>query len=340
MGKAILVGAFALLAAACTSIANEPPQGWHLIPGSFVADRGPDGNSVFLDALGGLILVDSGRHPAHRDRLLAYAAARERPIIALFNTHWHLDHSTGNREIRAAHPRAELYATNAIEGALTHFFPQSRAQAEQFLASGQATAEQRAEIERGFSVMDDSASLRPTGPVLRSREMTIAGRRLRVNVARFAATEADIWIHDPAARLVIAGDLVVAPAPFMDTACPEGWRRALGEIAATEFDTLVPGHGAPMSRAEFLSWRSAFDNLLDCAASAATRAECIAGWQGDAAAFIPAGDGGEWAAPSAIISTRASAPHRKNGTNGAELDDEPCKTYDELIQGNIGRRGG
>lgn len=290
MSRAFILAAATLLACACASLAGPPSLGWHLIPGSFVANRGPDGNSVFLDAPQGLILVDSGRHPAHRDRLLDYAAERGRPIVALFNTHWHLDHSTGNREIRAAHPRAELYASNAIEGALTRFFPQSRAQTEQFLASGQATAEQRAEIERGFSVMDDPASLRPTRPVLASREMTIAGRRLRVNVAPFAATEGDIWIHDPAARLVIAGDLVVAPVPFMDTACPEGWRRALGEIAATDFDTLVPGHGAPMSRAEFLTWRSAFGNLLDCAASDATRAQCIAGWQRDAAAFIPAGD--------------------------------------------------
>src|SRR6185436_20904869 len=89
--------------------------GWHLIPGTLEPDRGPDGNSVFLDAPDGLILVDTGRHPAHRDRLLAYASERGRPIVAIFNTHWHLDHSTGNAELRAAFPQAPLYATNAID---------------------------------------------------------------------------------------------------------------------------------------------------------------------------------------------------------------------------------
>ena len=29
---------------------------------------GPDGNSVFLGTDAGLILVDTGRHPAHRDK--------------------------------------------------------------------------------------------------------------------------------------------------------------------------------------------------------------------------------------------------------------------------------
>jgi len=137
--------------------------------------------------------------------------------------------------------------------------------------------------------MDDPDSLRPTRPVAASGDTVIAGRRLRVNVARFAATEGDIWIHDPAAGLVIAGDLVVAPVPLMDTACPDGWRRALDEIAATAFTTLIPGHGEAMDRAQFLAWRRAFNTLLDCGASTRPRGDCVAGWMRNAAQFIPAG---------------------------------------------------
>jgi glyoxylase-like metal-dependent hydrolase (beta-lactamase superfamily II) len=280
-----------VLALAGCATADQRSLGWHVVPGTFAPGRGPDGNSVFLDAPEGLILVDTGRHPAHRDRLLAYARERGRPIAAVINTHWHLDHSTGNREIRGAYPQAPLYATGAVEGALTGFFPQSRRSAEQHLASGNATPEQRAEIERGFAVMDEPDSLRATRPVTRSETMTIAGRRLRVNLAPFAATEADIWLHDPAAELVIAGDLVVGIVPFFDTGCPEGWRRALDQLAATPFRTLVPGHGDVMDRARFLAWRGAFNSLLDCAASSSTAEQCADGWVRDAAAFIPAGDG-------------------------------------------------
>lgn len=88
----------------------------------------------------------------------------------------------------------------------------------------------------------------------------------------------------------MAGDLVVAAAPYFDTACPEGWRKALDQIAAQDFRILVPGHGGPMSKAQFLVWRKAFANLLDCAARDATNASCIAGWKRDAAAFIPVGE--------------------------------------------------
>ncbi|MGZ8284595.1 MAG: MBL fold metallo-hydrolase [Allosphingosinicella sp.] len=275
-------------------LAAAPPgdatKGWHLVPGSFEPGRQPDGNSVFLDSPDGLILVDTGRHPAHQEALLGYARSRGRPIAAIVNTHWHLDHTGGNAEIRAAYPKAPVYGSTAVEGALTGFFPQSRRSAEDYLASGQASPEQQAEIKGDFAAMDESASLRPTRPVTRSGKARIAGRPLRLNLARFAATEGDVWVYDERAKLLVAGDLVVGLVPFFDTGCPDGWRKALGEIAATRFETLIPGHGEPMTRPQFLQWRRAFDNLLDCAASTRAKEACVAGWERDAAAFIPAGD--------------------------------------------------
>ena len=287
-GKTLAIAALALLLGGAPAAAAAPA--YHLVPGGFEPGRSPDGNSVFLDAPDGLILVDTGRHPEHQQKLLAYARQRGRPIAAIVNSHWHLDHSGGNAEIRAAYPHAEIYASHAIDGALTGFFPASRAEAEAFLATGKASAAQAAEMKGDFAAMDDPASLRPTRPVTRSGPMRIAGRTLQVNLARFAATEGDVWIYDPRARLVVAGDLVVALVPFLDTACPEGWRKALDRIAATNFATLIPGHGDPMTRGEFLRWRTAFDNLLDCAASGRPGADCVAGWKRDAAIFIPAGD--------------------------------------------------
>ena len=263
---------------------------YHLVPGSFVPDKGPDGNSVFLDTDSGLILVDTGRHPAHRDKLLAYANARGRPIRAIFNTHWHLDHTTGNAEVRAAYPQARVYGTSAIEGAVVGFFPASRRGAEEFLKSGQASAEQRAEMERGFYVMDHPDTLRATDVIDSSRTTTIDGRTLDVRVATFAATERDLWLIDPAAKLAIVGDLVVATMPFMDTACPDGWKSALGEVAAADWQTLIPGHGAPMTRPQFEQWRSAFVALVDCGRSSSPISQCADGWVRDARPFIAVGD--------------------------------------------------
>jgi glyoxylase-like metal-dependent hydrolase (beta-lactamase superfamily II) len=188
------LAAFALAALLCAGCATSAPApvAWHLVPGGFEPGKGPDGNSIFLDAREGLILVDTGRHPAHQDKLLAYARERGRPIAAIINTHWHLDHSGGNAEIRAAFPAASVHASRAIEGALTGFFPQSRASGERYLASGDVSEDRQAEIRRDFAAMDDPDSLRATRPVDSSARVRIAGRNLRLNLARFAATEGDV----------------------------------------------------------------------------------------------------------------------------------------------------
>jgi glyoxylase-like metal-dependent hydrolase (beta-lactamase superfamily II) len=288
--------------------AREP---YHLIPGAFTPNREPDGNSIFLDAPRGLILIDTGRHPEQQARLIAYARRAGRPIAAIVNTHWHLDHSGGNAEIKAAFPHAKLYASRAIEGALKGFLPRSRAEAERYLASGRATAGQAADMKLDFAAMDAPRFLRPDVPIARSAWMSIAGRRLRVNLAPYAATEGDVWIYDPATRTVFAGDLVVPFVPFLDTACPEAWRRALERISATPFTTLVPGHGDPMTHAQFETWRRAYGNFLDCAASSRSKDECVAGWKRDAASFIPAGlDAGGMAAYYLDTRLRAAPAER------------------------------
>ena len=276
-----------LMLGACSATGAAEP--YHLIPGQVTAGKGPDGNTIVLDAPDGLIVVDTGRHPEHVQAILAYAEQRGKPIAAIVNTHWHLDHTTGNWDIRKAYPKVRIYASNALEGALVGFFPASRKGADEFLKSGKASPAQRAEMERGFHVMDHPDLLRPTDIVSQSGVLTIAGRRLDAHIAKFAATEGDVWVFDPATKVAIVGDLVVDIVPFMDTACPDGWAKALDEIAATPFKTLVPGHGPVMDRADFLAWRTAYDNFVKCGHSSADAKSCVEGWERDAGKFIDAG---------------------------------------------------
>lgn len=285
----ITILAALLVSAACGApSAGTAPDFYQLIPGSVPLDKGPDGNSIFLDAPDGLILIDTGRHPAHSAKLLSYARERGKPIVAIINTHWHLDHTTGNHEIRQAYPGAKVYATTAIEGALVGFLNRNREQVDKILADPSTPEDRKAELRRGRSVIDNPDRLRPTVPLPTGTSMNIAGRKLDVHVAPFAATEADLWIYDPEARLAIVGDLVVDIVPFMDTACAEGWKEALEQVKATPFAALIPGHGKPMDRVAFLRWKAAFDNFVECGQSTRAKEECVAGWKRDAGQFIDA----------------------------------------------------
>jgi len=58
------------------------PGVW-LIPGAVQPDRQPDGNSVIFAAPDGLVVVDTGRHPWHREAILALARAQDAAIVAI-----------------------------------------------------------------------------------------------------------------------------------------------------------------------------------------------------------------------------------------------------------------
>ena len=139
--------------------AEARAEPYYLIPGQAGENKGPDGNTIILDAPAGLIVVDAGRHPEHVQAILDYAKQRGRPIAAIVNTHWHLDHTTGNWEIRKAYPKVRVYASNALEGAVAGFFPASRKGAEEFLKSGKAPPATKAENTWDIPAIDD-----PEGP--------------------------------------------------------------------------------------------------------------------------------------------------------------------------------
>ena len=43
---------------------------------------------------------------------------------------------------------------------------------------------------------------------------------------------------------------------------------------------------AEKTRAQFETWRSAYGRLIDCAESSAPKAQCITGWETDAASLL------------------------------------------------------
>jgi glyoxylase-like metal-dependent hydrolase (beta-lactamase superfamily II) len=272
--------------AASAGAAPSLPAGYHLIPGAVPLDSGPDGNSIVIDAPKGLIVVDTGRHPAHAQAILDYARQRGKPIAAIVNSHWHLDHTTGNWDIRQAYPDVAIYASNALEGALVTYLADGKANAEKALVDPKTTQSARDQILRGRSVLDHPERIKPNRIVSQSGRMAIAGRPLDVRLAKFAASEGDVWLYDPKSRVAVVGDLVVDIVPFMDSACPDGWSKALSEVAKVPFTALIPGHGPVMSRADFAEWRTAYDNFVKCGHSDADKKTCVEGWSRDAARFI------------------------------------------------------
>jgi glyoxylase-like metal-dependent hydrolase (beta-lactamase superfamily II) len=249
--------------------AREIAPDTYLIPGAMLPDRGPDGNTVVFTGPSGLVVVDTGRHPWHSDGILAFARERRQPIAAIINTHWHLDHSSGNRRLKAAHPQARVYTTRAVDRAIAPggFLARNFAAAKEKPLDASAPPTRREETALFLATMEASESLKADVPIERSATMTLAGRPLSVRVATDAVTDADVWLYDEQTRVAVVGDLVTFPSPFFESACPAGWQAALDAVWATPFQQAVPGHGEVMTRDQFDAYRQAFASFRSCVGS-------------------------------------------------------------------------
>jgi glyoxylase-like metal-dependent hydrolase (beta-lactamase superfamily II) len=283
-----IAGLWALLGA-CPALAQpqslEPGVEW--LPGRFVAGQQPDGNSVLIDAPDGWIVVDSGRTQAHVQALLERLRASGKPLRAIVNTHWHLDHIGGNRALRSAYPQARVIASEAIIAARSGFLADYRKQLLDEMARRPVDDAQRVAWQREGR-RDRRRSGVDTRPGDR-RTLDPGAGRARAEHRRRAPGRhrgGDVWVYEPSSQVLAAGDLVTLPAPLFDTACPERWRDALARISTIRFRWLVPGHGEPLGRGQFLIYRESFERLLACAASPAPKQQCIDGWVTDAAGLF------------------------------------------------------
>lgn len=278
------IATLALVLGLAAAPAAQAP--YTFIEGKLPKDVQPDGNSIVFEGPNEMLVIDTGRHPEHTDKIIAVARTRNKPITAIVNTHWHLDHATGNARIRAAYPGARLYTSTAVEGALKGFLIRNVERAKARLLDPAVSEANKADTRLYLGAINDPANLIPDQPVKGAMTIKLGERELKLHLASHAATEGDVWIHDPASKTVFAGDLVVVPLPFFDTGCAEGWRRALADIDQLDFQTLVPGHGLPMDHATFSSYRRAFDAFTACAEGTGPTATCVASWMQAGAAFV------------------------------------------------------
>ena len=127
--------------------AQSIATGVWLVPGGLWPGRQPDGNSVVFDAPRGVVVVDTGRHEWHRDAILKLARDQGRDVVAIVNTHWHLDHVSG-AILRCARPIARLrvHASDAIDEALAGFLAKSAQESAAYLRDESIPATMREDI--------------------------------------------------------------------------------------------------------------------------------------------------------------------------------------------------
>lgn len=255
---------------------REVAPGVSLVSGQFTKGRQPDGNSIVLHGASGTVIIDTGRHRDHAQRVLAVATRNGKTPAAVINTHWHLDHIGGNLLVRQRFPKATILASDALAAARKGFLAGYRDELAKVIP--QMPPAEAAGYKEELALIDAADKLAPDEVIKAPGERTLAGRNLFLGLERNAATEGDVWVLDRASGTLVTGDLVTLPVPFLDTANPDGWSAALDRLVKVDAKIIVPGHGEPMRPADLVTYNKAFKALLACARSKRASADCSNDW--------------------------------------------------------------
>jgi cyclase len=243
-------------------VETEVAPGVYLFSTPPYSDVGLDGNSVVIVSDEGVLVFDSNGTPAAAAAVLARIRALTRqPVKYLVHSHWHWDHWYGAQVYRAAFPglviishekSRQLMAGPAIafnQPGLDVQLPRHIKAVEDQRASGKDAAALEEHLARDRFFLEQKRATRHTLANLTftdSLTLYLGTRVIKVLHHDRAITPGDAFLHLPAERIVVTGDLLINPVSFALFSYPSGWIRSLERIDALDAALLVPGHGAAM----------------------------------------------------------------------------------------------
>ncbi|HWM27420.1 MAG TPA: MBL fold metallo-hydrolase [Woeseiaceae bacterium] len=247
----------------------------------------PLGNVTAIEQEDGFVLVDAGGSRAAAERIIALLRQinAEKPVTAVVITHWHGDHVLGLRRLLDEWPQARTISTVATrrallsEATLSYVPTTDTAATERMLAEMHRGGDHFAsrsndpdlpeDVRIGYArasrVMHQHARDLATGSTRLATSETFT-ERLRIDdrgtpveilfLGR-ANTDGDAVAWLPRQRILISGDIVVAPMPYGFSSYPGEWLEVLRRLRTFDFEWLVPGHGHPMRDTRYIDRLSA-----------------------------------------------------------------------------------
>ncbi len=242
------------------------------------------GNAGIVDLGGATLIFDTMMTlSAARDLRAAAEALTRRAPRYVVNSHFHLDHTTGNEVFDTATIISSTQTAPLIAERSGETLREMQANGAEIIASeraGLATITDPAlRLEAEQQVSDFAAMIAEVkGMRLRLPDITFeprmaiqgAERQARLMTWGGGHTPSDVVMCLPDERVLFAGDLIFSrmhPSIFAGDA-PE-WLRILGEMGKLDIDIVAPGHGAVATRAAIAEQREYLETVMALAREAA-----------------------------------------------------------------------
>ena len=214
-------------------------EGLYLLPGFDGALSG--GNVAVLVTGEGVVIVDNKFSYSYDDITRQVAAITSQPIRYVLNTHHHYDHAGSNPDFKRT---AQVIGHENV----------------------------RVNMLRNAGPSADPAGAPPITFNDRT-SLHLGDAEVEAHHLGCGHTNGDSVILFPELRTVHTGDLFIwgnrldgsTLAPFIDYdngGCAGDWTATLDSLLALDFDTVIPGHGPLLGKAEIRIFRDKFDHLV------------------------------------------------------------------------------
>lgn len=263
----VSLAAFVFCAAAASTFGQSQRKVTQLADGVYEIQHEPNGNTTVIIGERQVFVVDTCFLPsAAREDIAQIRQWTDKPVSFVLNTHFHNDHNFGNSAYMDEFPALTIIAHVETKKEMDRFGPSSARREEKPIATiqkmletgktrdGQVLSEEdKAEVKKALArhiqrieeikeVKFQSATL----TFEHDFSIDIGNREVQVKFLGRGNTPGDAVVYLPKEKIVVAGDLVVYPIPYIYDGYPVEWIQTLENLAHLDADTIVPGHGPVM----------------------------------------------------------------------------------------------
>jgi glyoxylase-like metal-dependent hydrolase (beta-lactamase superfamily II) len=221
-------------------------------------------NNVAIVGERDVLVVDTGTSPAAARAFVDdLKLVTSKPVRYVVNTHFHYDHTDGNQVYAG---KADIIAHDYVKYAIEkldvlHREPYQTSQLTNVPArvetlkkriAEETNPQQKTNLERQLSVAqqgwDELKEIKPTPPNVtysKKKVVNLGGREVQMLFLGRGHTNGDTVIYLPKEKIVCTGDLMESQIAYMGDAQFDEWVATLETLKKMDWETDLPGHGAP-----------------------------------------------------------------------------------------------
>jgi len=185
----------------------------------------------------------------------------DKPVRYLVNSHFHWDHTQGDRAYKTVNTKVEIIASDATKQLMMTL---QRDRLKESLDSvpglidairsrmSRATTalerewcnEQLRQLTGYQQEMKDYPLELPTLTFAKTHLIKDRSGDLDLAFNGKAHTAGDIQVFSPSKKVVASGDAIIGFLPNLNDGFPRPWPKTIDTVGAWKFDHIIPGHGA------------------------------------------------------------------------------------------------